>query len=95
MGRNPLRRTSRSDTCSHGQRVAQTRMAIKVEDQYDSLFLGSARSFIDPNHNILETPGTQCAWNEIIIKTSLERLLKEAPDDTNKARLRAALISES
>ncbi|GBP49637.1 hypothetical protein EVAR_37419_1 [Eumeta japonica] len=44
------------------------------------------------NHNMPELPSRQ--WHEIGRKATLERLLKEAPDATNKPRLRAALTSE-
>ncbi|GBO99961.1 hypothetical protein EVAR_74313_1 [Eumeta japonica] len=50
------------------------------------------RSFI--YHNITEPPSRQYAWDEIGNKATLEKLLEETPDATNKARLRGALISE-
>ncbi|GBP80302.1 Probable RNA-directed DNA polymerase from transposon BS [Eumeta japonica] len=42
-----------------------------------------------------KSSGRQCAWDDIGSNATLERLLEEAPDATNKASLRAALTSKS
>ncbi|GBP49410.1 hypothetical protein EVAR_38178_1 [Eumeta japonica] len=39
-------------------------------------------------------PGRQCTWDEIGNKATLKLLLEEGPNATNKARLRATLMSE-
>ncbi|GBP63026.1 hypothetical protein EVAR_43776_1 [Eumeta japonica] len=41
------------------------------------------------------TSDTQCVWDEIGYKITLDRLLKKAPDATNEAKPTAALTSES
>ncbi|GBP43513.1 hypothetical protein EVAR_30470_1 [Eumeta japonica] len=52
-------------------------------------------SSIYQDHNILKAPGRHCSWDEVRSTTTLERLLMEPSNATNKAGLEATLTSES
>ncbi|GBP08311.1 hypothetical protein EVAR_78789_1 [Eumeta japonica] len=49
---------------------------------------------ITVDYSMPQPPAKQCTCNEIGSKATLERLLEEVPDTTNKARLRVALTLE-
>ncbi|GBP80421.1 hypothetical protein EVAR_59096_1 [Eumeta japonica] len=66
--------------------------------RYDQLLFGFPNHQIAnffTNRKIPEPLGRQRAWDKTDRNATPKRLLEEAPDPTNKAKLRAALISES